>query len=137
MSLPERHRFKWNMNEINRLYSEYQLRELDVHAIAHLHKRTVYAILSKLSDEGLIEKTWIDARGYNSKEYQAYSMEKDSFDSDDENDSEYKDELGGEELDDDVDSNAETEEEEERCMDDRKDEVEEDDETKVDAKDDP
>jgi hypothetical protein len=105
------------MNEINRLHSEYEMRELDVHAIAHLHKRTVYAILSKLSDEGLIEKTWIDARGYNSKEYQAYSMEKDSFDSDDENDSEYKDELEG-----DVDSNAETEEEEGEEEDDDEDE---------------
>ena len=89
MSLPERHRFKWNMNEINKLHSEYELKEYNVYSIAHLHKRTVYAILSKLSDEGLIEPTWIDARGYNSTEYQTYSMEKDSFDSDDEKDSEY------------------------------------------------
>jgi hypothetical protein len=113
------------MNEINRLHSEYEIKEYDVHAIAHIHKRTVYAILSKLSDEGLIEPTWIDARGYKSKEYETYCMENDSFNSDDENDSEYMDELGS------ADSDAETEEYE-QVADEDEDEEDEDEDYKDD-----
>jgi hypothetical protein len=138
---PERHRFKWNSNEINRLYIEYELRELDVNSIAHLHKRTVFSILNKLADEDLIQPTWIDARGYKSVEYESYCMENnsDSDNEDGEEDSEYIDELedeeeeGAEEEDDDEEEEEDTEDAEEDedtegAEEDEEDEEEEDEE---------
>jgi hypothetical protein len=56
--------FKWNMNEINRLHNEYEIKELDVNDIAKLHKRSVGGILYKLAEEGIISETWDDARGW-------------------------------------------------------------------------
>uniref|UniRef100_A0A6C0KX53 Uncharacterized protein n=1 Tax=viral metagenome TaxID=1070528 RepID=A0A6C0KX53_9ZZZZ len=56
--------FKWNMNEINRLYNEYEIKKLDVYTIAELHRRDVKGILYKLADEGIIQEYWEDARGW-------------------------------------------------------------------------
>jgi hypothetical protein len=56
---------KWNVNELNRLHNEYELKELDVYEIAVLHKRGVSGILHKLAEEGLISTSWNDARGWN------------------------------------------------------------------------
>jgi hypothetical protein len=59
--------FTWNVNEINRLYNEYELKELGVYEIAKLHQRDVKGILYKLSDEGLIDNLWDNARGWDNK----------------------------------------------------------------------
>jgi hypothetical protein len=57
--------FQWSMNEINRLHNEYEIKNLDVHQIAKLHKRGINGILHKLEDEGLISTSWNNARGWN------------------------------------------------------------------------
>jgi hypothetical protein len=62
-SPPQRHNFKWNINELLSLQREYQLLEMTIQDISDKHGRTVVAILYKLQQEGFIE-TWIDARGY-------------------------------------------------------------------------
>jgi len=62
-SLPNRHNFKWNINELLSLQREYELLEMTIQDIASKHERTVDAILFRLQQEGFIE-TWIDARGY-------------------------------------------------------------------------
>lgn len=59
----KRHYFPWNVNEINRLYNEYEIKELTVRQIAKLHNRTYKAILHRLEIEGLILPDWSDARG--------------------------------------------------------------------------
>jgi hypothetical protein len=63
MSLPYRHNFKWNVNELLSLQREYELLEMTIQDIADRHERTVDAILYRLCQEGFIE-SWIDARGY-------------------------------------------------------------------------
>jgi hypothetical protein len=63
MSLPYRHNFRWNINELLSLQREYELLEMTIQDIAAKHERTVDAILYRLQQEGYIE-TWIDARGY-------------------------------------------------------------------------
>ena len=59
-----RHRFPWSELESERLWREYENRELTIQQIATLHQRTTNAILHKLTSERII----IDfgsARGYN------------------------------------------------------------------------
>lgn len=63
MSLPYRHNFKWNVNELLSLQREYELLEMTIQDIAIKHERTVDAILYRLQQEEFIE-SWIDARGY-------------------------------------------------------------------------
>ena len=63
MSLPYRHNFKWNVNELLSLQREYELLEMTIQDIADRHERTVDAILYRLCQEGFIE-SWVDARGY-------------------------------------------------------------------------
>jgi hypothetical protein len=63
MSLPYRHNFKWNINELLSLQREYQLLEMTIQDIADKHERTVDAILYRLQQEEFID-TWVDARGY-------------------------------------------------------------------------
>jgi hypothetical protein len=60
---PNRHYNKWNMNEINRLYNEYELQELSVDDIAEKHERTVYGIISRLKLEGIIQ-SWGSVKGW-------------------------------------------------------------------------
>ena len=62
-SLPQRHNFKWNINELLSLQREYELLEMTIQDISVKHGRTVVAILYRLQQEGFID-TWIDARGY-------------------------------------------------------------------------
>lgn len=50
-----RHNAKWGNNEINSLYREYELLEMNPEQIADKHQRTVYGILYKLRKEGIIE----------------------------------------------------------------------------------
>jgi len=59
----KRHRFPWSVNETNRLYNEYEIKELTIRQIAKLHERTYRAILHRLEIEGLILPDWSDARG--------------------------------------------------------------------------
>ena len=61
----KRHRLPWSMNEINRLYNEYEINELPIATIAKLHDRSEYAILYKLAQETLILDTWGDVKGWN------------------------------------------------------------------------
>lgn len=63
MSLPYRHNFKWNINEILSLQREYDLLEMTIQDISDKHERTIVAILYRLQQEKIIE-SWIDARGY-------------------------------------------------------------------------
>ena len=63
VSYTKRHRFPWSVNEINRLYNEYEIKELTIRQIAKLHDRTYKAILFRLQLEGLILSDWSDARG--------------------------------------------------------------------------
>lgn len=65
MPFAHRNGYTWSMNEINRLYNEYEVKELDVSEIANLHGRTTNAIVNKLQEEGIITKDWTMARGYN------------------------------------------------------------------------
>ena len=60
----KRHRFPWAMNEINRLHNEYEIKQLTIQQIAQLHERSVYAILNKLQDEEIIDKSWKGVRGW-------------------------------------------------------------------------
>ena len=60
----KRHRCPWAMNEINRLHNEYEIKELTIQQIAQLHDRTIYAILNKLQDEEIIDKSWKGVRGW-------------------------------------------------------------------------
>jgi hypothetical protein len=62
-SLPQRHNFKWNINELLSLQREYELLEMSIQDISAKHGRTVVSILYRLQQEGFIE-TWVDARGY-------------------------------------------------------------------------
>ena len=62
-SLPQRHNFKWNVNELLSLQREYELLEMNIQDISAKHGRTIVSILYRLQQEGFIE-TWIDARGY-------------------------------------------------------------------------
>jgi len=59
----KRHRFPWSVNELNRLYNEYEIKELTIRQIAKLHNRTYKAILHRLEIEKLILPDWSDARG--------------------------------------------------------------------------
>ena len=62
-----RHRFPWAMNEINRLYNEYEIKQLTISEIAMIHKRTELAILYKLEKEKIIDTR--DWKGYDNKNY--------------------------------------------------------------------
>jgi hypothetical protein len=64
MSTFKRHRFPWSANEIERLWSEYENKELTIQQMSALHQRSVDAILYKLEAEGLIDHDWACARGY-------------------------------------------------------------------------
>jgi hypothetical protein len=66
---PDRHYNRWTINEVLSLQREYELLEWTVQDIAMKHQRSVRAILCKLEAEGFI-RSWDDARGFNSKEYQ-------------------------------------------------------------------
>jgi hypothetical protein len=67
MTVSIRYRQPWSSNEVNRLYSEYELRQLPILDIATLHKRGEHAILHRLAKEGLILESWADVRGWNDK----------------------------------------------------------------------
>ena len=119
MSLPYRHNFRWNVNELLSLQREYELLEMTIQDIADRHERTVDAILYRLQQEGFIE-TWVDARGY--QEYaknfdyvvgsldsgvNAYDYGEDVVEDEDNKDSDYVEE--DEEVDEDYDEGDEVE----------------------------
>lgn len=138
-----RHRLPWSMSETNRLYSEYELKQLPISNIAQLHARTEYAIMHKLAQEFLINASWNDAKGWKAPKEMiqskaAYDYEEDyesecDYDSDsdydeneykkksvvsledcdDPNDSDYVPEEDDDEDDDDDSSDYEDEEDEE------------------------
>ena len=58
-----RNRNPWSMNEINRLYNEYEIKELTIRQIAKLHNSSYKSILHQLAKEGIILPNWSDARG--------------------------------------------------------------------------
>ena len=63
-AMPKRHRARWTSTELNNLHNEYEMKELTVQEIAAIHGRTDYAIMSKLQSEGLIDSSWVNARGW-------------------------------------------------------------------------
>lgn len=105
----KRHRFPWSMNEINRLYNEYELKQLTISQIAVLHERTDLAILNKLEQEKLIESSWNDARGWSwannadYKDYLEHSQHNYHIDDDKEEEEEEEVDDDGEDDDDDED----------------------------------
>ena len=54
MNIPDRHRFKWSINEVLALHREYDLLGLSINEIALRHKRKPGAIVYKLINENLI-----------------------------------------------------------------------------------
>jgi hypothetical protein len=64
MTVCERYRQPWSAGEVNRLWNEYEIRQLPILQIAKLHKRGEYAILHKLAKEGAILETWSDVKGW-------------------------------------------------------------------------
>lgn len=97
-----RHRFPWAMNEINRLYNEYEIKQLTISEIATIHKRTELAILYKLEKEKIIDTR--DWKGYDNKNY----LKKNQHNY--EGEEEEGEDEGDEELDDDEDDEDEEEE---------------------------
>ncbi len=55
MVMAKRHNYKWNNNEVNSLFREYELLELTPEEISEKHQRTVQSILFRLQQEGLID----------------------------------------------------------------------------------
>ena len=106
MVIPKRYRRRWNMNEVNRLHNEYEIKQLPILQIAKLHERGQFAILHKLSSEGLIHETWRDVRGWKNLSdiySDADECECDDDDSEDDSEDEYNDEESEEESDEDDD----------------------------------
>ena len=64
----KRYRKKWSSNEINRLYNEYELKELPISEIAKKHERGEFAILHRLSVEGLIDEKWSNVKGWDPRQ---------------------------------------------------------------------
>lgn len=60
---PKRHYNKWRPDELEKLYREYNLRELTIQEISELHGRSVFSILNKLVHENLVDEKWSNARG--------------------------------------------------------------------------
>lgn len=60
-----RYRQPWSSGEVNRLWNEYEIKQLPILEIARLHKRGEYAILHRLAYEGAILDSWADVRGWN------------------------------------------------------------------------
>jgi hypothetical protein len=114
--LPQRHNFKWNINELLSLQREYQLLEMSIQDISAKHGRTIVSILYRLQQEGFID-TWIDARGYQefskTQSYLVGSLDCEEDTTQDDNnqddDSDYQDE---EESDDDEEFEEDEDEEE-------------------------
>jgi len=90
----KRYRYPWSMNEVNRLHNEYEIKQLPILQIAKLHERGQYAILHKLSSEGLINESWNDVRGWKnlSDIYSEANDEEEDEEEDEEDDSEEEDE---------------------------------------------
>jgi len=82
MTQPSRHRLPWSMSETNRLYNEYELKQLPILTIAKLHARSQYAILHKLSHECLINKSWNDVKGWDGLKKFQTNMDMQSDDDD-------------------------------------------------------
>ena len=88
MEKPDRHYFKWTINEILALEREYELLELSVHEIAIKHKRTSSAIIYKLIAEGMI--CGDDIVDDDEDDYINYYEESDEEESDEESSAEKK-----------------------------------------------
>jgi len=92
-----RHRLPWSMSETNRLYSEYEMKKLDISKIAQLHSRTEYAILHKLAQECMINASWNDVKGWKNapKEMTQFKVmddyDEDYEEDDHDSDSDYED----------------------------------------------
>ena len=65
----KRYRKKWSSNEINRLFNEYEIKELSISAIAKLHERGEFSILHRLSVEGLINEKWNNVKDWEPRQY--------------------------------------------------------------------
>jgi len=117
--MPKNHRARWSINESNSLHNEYEMKELTVQEIASIHQRTVQSILNKLQQEGLIDTTWNDARGWVQEVISlkpSIQQELDNSQDEDEDEDEDYDEKG--EKDEDYVPEDEDEDEEEEDEDD-------------------
>ena len=86
MAQLSRHRLPWSMSETNRLYNEYELKNLPISTIAKLHARSQYAILHKLSHECLINESWNDVKGWDGLKKFQKNVDMQSDDDDDDDD---------------------------------------------------
>ena len=91
MAQLSRHRLPWSMSETNRLYNEYELKNLPISTIAKLHARSQYAILHKLSHECLINESWNDVKGWDGLKKFQKNVDMQSDDDDDDDDFEEDD----------------------------------------------
>uniref|UniRef100_A0A6C0LFT3 Uncharacterized protein n=1 Tax=viral metagenome TaxID=1070528 RepID=A0A6C0LFT3_9ZZZZ len=108
----KRHNNHWTPNELERMYREYNLRELTIQEIADLHGRTTYAILNKLVQENLINENWADVKGW-TPEYEYEKKEQDEEEEDEEEEEEEEEEDEEDEEDEDEEKEDEDEEDEE------------------------
>jgi hypothetical protein len=145
----KRHNKHWTPNELEKMYREYNLRELTIQEIADLHGRSTYAILNKLVQENLINEKWSDVKGWNpNSEYKkdeepheekeedsVISSYYDSEDEEEEDEEEEQDEVEEEEEDEEEQEEEEEEEEDEEEQDEVEQEEEEDEEDSDDLSD--
>jgi hypothetical protein len=93
MVATKRYRYPWSMNEVNRLHNEYEIKHLPILQIAKLHERGPFAILHKLSSEGLINESWNDVRGWkNLSDIYSEANDEDYEEEEDEEDDDSEDE---------------------------------------------
>lgn len=96
------------MTETNRLYNEYEMKQLPISSIAQLHARTEYSILHKLAQECLINASWNDVKGWDNapKEMKQHRKTVHYYDEDDgseyeeddhDSDSDYEESVADEE----------------------------------------
>ena len=102
MVATKRYRYHWSMNEVNRLHNEYEIKQLPILQIAKLHQRGQFAILHKLSSEGLINESWNDVRGWKNlndiySEAHDYECDEDDSEEDDSEEDDSEDDDSEEE----------------------------------------
>jgi hypothetical protein len=69
INTPKRRGRPWNNNEVNRLYNEYELKQLTISEISKLHERSEHAIVFRLMTEGLVNQKWDNIRGWTLPDY--------------------------------------------------------------------
>lgn len=118
---PRRHGNRWTINECLQLQREYELLELSIDEIAKRHKRTPYAIMSRLAHENLADLDTLYSKYHGvTTNSDSESEVEDDLEEVVEDDSDYKESEDEEEEDDSdyKESESESEDESEEDSDD-------------------